>query len=182
METDYLSLALGLLGSILFIITCFSIKRSRILTFGVIGSVLFIGSYIAKSDITAAAIVLTAVTRNVLFMIEHNGLWKWLTRTRIILMMAILIIGTWLLTVGLSDWQWYKLLVLAAPLALLYGLSLDNILHLKILTMLNALCWLTYEALTGAYTIMIGEIFGLIMVLFAIIRVARKTKIPKVLL
>lgn len=180
MELNFLSLILGLLGSSFFVASCFSIERPRILFLGVISSLLFIAGYLAKGDITAGAMVVTALTRNLLFMIERRHKFLWLTRKRVFYIMALTIVGIWFSGIALNGFEWYKLLIVISPLILLYGLSLDNVLHLKILTMINGLGWLSYEAITGAYTVMIGESVGLMMALLAIIRIANKIKIPKV--
>jgi len=171
METNYLSLIIGLLGSWAFISSCFSIKRRRILLLGALSSALLIGSYLVKGDMTAGTMVVVSLVRNILFIVEQKSATSWLTRRRIFVAVAIFIIVSWSLTAGLNAFNWHKLLIVASPLLLLYGLSLDNIVHLKIFTILNGFGWLAYEAITGSYTIMLGESVGILMAFIAIVRI-----------
>lgn len=56
------------------------------------------------------------------------------------------------------------------------GFAFQNLTWLKIFTILNGVGWLTYELITGAYGVMIGEATGIVMAGIALWRISIKLK------
>ena len=69
MTAATVSLALGLLGSLFFIASCFSIVRRRVLVLGLISSAILIASYFVKADFSTSLLVCVALARNALFLV-----------------------------------------------------------------------------------------------------------------
>lgn len=165
------SLILGSLGSAFFLLSCFSRNRNRILSFGIISSVLFLLSYLVKADFSATTMVVCALTRNILFLIAEKTDTKWMTRRKIGFIMIGLIIVAWTSTINPSHFQWYQIFILAGPILFSVGFTLNSIAGLKVFTILNGLNWLTYEIITQAYAIVIGEVAGMIFAGITLFRV-----------
>jgi hypothetical protein len=176
LTTTTISLLLGFLGSVLFIVSCFSIHRKRILVFGMAASIVLIVGYAAKSDITAAAMVICALSRNVLFLIEGAFSHPRFTRRTVGFIMLPTVAIIWLATEW-NGFQLVSLLILLGPLLLTVGFILPSVSGLKVFTIFNGISWLTYEFLTGAYTVMLGEFVGLCMAILALYRLSRKKHI-----
>lgn len=115
--------------------------------------------------------VVCALTRNILFLIAEKIDTKWMTRKKIGFIMIGLITVAWVSTINPSHFQWYQLLILAGPLLFSFGFTLNSIAALKVFTILNGLNWLTYEIITHAYAIIIGEVAGIIFAGITLIRV-----------
>ena len=68
---------------------------------------------------------------------------------------------------------------------MIIGFSFQNIKLLKIFTIANGIGWVSYELITGAYGVILGEIVGILMAVIALWRIQQlenKSDNPKELI
>lgn len=165
------SLALGFLGSLFFIASCSSVVRRRVLVLGLISSAILITSYFVKADFSTSFLVCVALTRNALYLVVGGSVagrrlvWSGLS--------AVAIAG-WLLTSSGASAS--TVIPLVGALLMLAAFGSGNMLTLKVATVLNGGLWLSYEWVSGAYTVMIGETVGLVFAAVAVARLASRRR------
>ena len=97
-------------------------------------------------------------------------------RNKVMSKWAIGIVAALLVAVCIYFWQdWFDILVLCSQLAFLIEMSAKTEQGLRSFALINLLFWIIYNALTGGYILIIGNIIMIVSTVIALIRY-RKVK------
>ena len=154
----------GLIAITMWLVGTQSKNKKEILLTQMISSIFYCLQYICLKAYTGALTDLVTIIRNIVFYFEEKHNKEISKISLIIFMIIIILVGT------ISFENIYCLLIIFASILYLIAVWVKNFQLTRVLCIISAMGWLSYNYLVGAYVNCIGNSLEIILLIIAMIR------------